>query len=94
MNAPQAKAEPVIGGYHAMARFVHKASFVALAKGGRPILFNTCAEAEIAALRAVLAHMVTTIHSSGERVTQARKSAEAVFRKGRMIPIERRPRHG
>lgn len=88
MNAPSAYSEAVPGGYRAMVRFVHKARHVPLSKGGKPLTFDTHAEARIAGLEAILSHMVSTITGSGERATLARRSAEAVFRKGRKIEVE------
>ncbi len=81
MNAPQAYSRPVIGGHHAMARFVHKAEAVVLCKGGKPLIFKTAKDARIAALEAVLAHMVSTITGSGERVSAARCKAETLFKR-------------
>lgn len=94
MNAVDARAVPVFGGFHGEFRKVHRASWEKVSAAGVPRIFATHAEAEIAAWRALRSHLCGEIVGSGEKMAAARSEAEkafgAVFRRGRRIVVERR----
>lgn len=95
MNEVNARAEPVVGGYHGQFRKVHRASWEVVCENGKPVVFRTSDAAEVAAWRALLAHLQGEIVATPvERSSLVRTKAESlfggIFRRGRKIPVERR----
>lgn len=82
---------PVAGGHHAMLRFAEdgKAEPV-LGEKGKPQVFETELEAQKAVTDHLLRYFNGHMRRDGETISSARDAAERVFRKGRMIPVERR----
>lgn len=94
MNKFDAGAMKTPSGWIAFYRQVsHSRNFV-LRDGPRDIIFATKEEAEKAALTAFLEYLNTPIVSESmagptTKRAAAKKSAEAIFKKGKRIPIER-----
>ncbi|MES0071885.1 hypothetical protein [Mesorhizobium sp. M0058] len=82
---------PVVGGHHAMLRFAEdgKAEPV-MAAGGKPMVFASELEAQKAVTDHLLRYINGRLRRDGEIITSTRDAAEHIFRKGRMIPVERR----
>jgi hypothetical protein len=81
-------------GFVAYYRQVHRSTNFILRDGKRDIIFSTKEEAEKAALQAFLEYLNTPIVAESmtgptTKRAAARKTAEAIFRKGKRIPIER-----
>lgn len=95
MNEVNARAVPVMGGYHGLLRKVHRADYETVNENGVPILFASAQEAEIAAWRALKAHLQGDIVGSGEKASAALSEAEAKFGKllrggGKTVEVVRR----
>lgn len=94
MNEVNARSVPVYGGYHGEFRKVHKAGWEKVCEGGTPRVYDTEDQAEVAAWRALKAHLCGDIVGTGMERTSTRSKAEslfgAIFRKGRKIPVVRR----
>lgn len=94
MNKFDAGAMKTPTGYIAFYRQVsHSRNFV-LRDGKHDIIFATKEEAEKAALSAFLDYLNSPIVSESltgptTKRAAAKKSAEAIFRKGKRIPVER-----
>lgn len=77
-----------------MFRKVHRASYEAVCVNGVPQVYDTEAEAEIAAWRALRSHLCGDIVGDGQRASGAKSKAEemfgSVFRRGRKIEVVRR----
>lgn len=82
---------PVHGGYHAMLRFAEdgQAEPVLCAKGA-PVVFKTELEAQKAVTEHLLRFFNGALRRDGDIAGRAKEQAERIFRKGRMIPVERR----
>lgn len=90
MNEVDARAVPVYGGYHGEFRKVHRAVYEQVAINGVPQVYQTAAEAEIAAWRALKSHLCGDIVRSGEKMSAERSQAEELF--GKVFPGKgRRP---
>lgn len=81
-------------GFVAYYRQVHRSTNFILRDGKRDIIFSTKEAAESAALQAFLEYLNTPIVAESldgptTKRAAARKTAEAIFRKGKRIPIER-----
>lgn len=92
MNEVNATSRPAPGGgYHGLLRKVHRADYEPVQENGIPVVFPSAHEAEIAAWRALRAHLCGDIVRDGETIAAGAKAkAEAFFRKGRKIEVERR----
>lgn len=95
MNDVDARAVPVMGGYQGQMRKVHKADYEAVCVNGVPQVFPTEHAAEVAAWRALRAHIRGEIVGSGERASAAVSEAEAKFGRifrggGKTVTVERR----
>ncbi|MBR2689213.1 MAG: hypothetical protein IKE42_15275 [Aquamicrobium sp.] len=95
MNEVDARSVPVVGGYHGEFRKVHKASWEPVQRHGKPIVFLAAFEAEIAAWRALRAHLCGEIVGDGQRAGAALSEAESKFKKlfrggGKTIAVEQR----
>lgn len=90
MNEVDAKSHPVYGGYHGVFRKVHKADYEPVQENGTPRIFPTEIEAELAAWRALKAHLCGDIVGSGQRANISKSKAETLF--GKIFPGKgRRP---
>ena len=81
-------------GFVAFYRQVHRSTNFILRDGKRDIIFSTKEEAEKAALQAFLEYLNTPIVAESmtgptSKRAVARKTAEAIFRKGKKISVER-----
>lgn len=81
-------------GFVGYYRQVHRSTNFILRDGKRDIIFSTKEEAEKAALQAFLEYLNTPIVAESmtgptTKRAAARKTAEAIFRKGKRIPIDR-----
>lgn len=91
MNCFNGFTVAVAGGHHAMLRFAEDGQAEPiLGDGGTPIIFPTELEAQKAVTQHLLAYFNGKYRRYGETASNARSAAEAVFRKGRMIPVERK----
>ena len=82
MNDIDAKAMPAFGGCHGIFRKVHKVGYEKVCdKPGQLILFTPLWEAEIAAWRALRAHIRGEMLRWGDPVSLARLEAEKHFTK-------------
>lgn len=95
MNCFAGYVRPVFGGYWAMLRFASDAKpSPVLTDGGAPVVYET----ECEAWKAVTAHLLRyfngNLRRDGETLTSVKAAANAVFRKGRMIPVETAGRAG
>lgn len=90
MNHFEGYTDPVVGGYRAMVRFAEngKAEPVKCA-GGAPEIFPTELEAQKAVTASLLAYFNGHLERWGEKVSAARVTADRIFRKGRVIAVER-----
>lgn len=94
MNKFDAGAQPIRNGWIGFYRCVHESENRVLRDGKHDIIFPTKAEALQAAIDAHLAYLNSPITGFStmecSKGSIARKEAEAVFRNGRRIEIERR----
>lgn len=95
MNEIDVKAEPVYGGYRGLFRKVHKAAYEAVCVNGVAQIYDSADAAEVAAWRALKAHLQADIVGTGEKAGAALSEAEAKFSKlfkggGKTIVVERR----
>jgi hypothetical protein len=84
MNDVDARAVPVYGGFRGEFRKVHRAMFEPVCVGGVPQVYETAHEAEIAAWRALKAHLCGDIVGSGEKASAAKSKAEQMW--GKVFP--------
>ena len=61
-----------------------------LGDGGHPVVYATKAEAWQAGTEHLLRYFNGHMRRDGETLTSAKAAANAIFRKGRMIPVEER----
>lgn len=71
MNTLDLRAEPIIGGYAAIYRRIHKAAHEAVLERGRPKVFQTEADALKAAWNALRPHVEHTMRRDGEKLGEA-----------------------
>jgi hypothetical protein len=91
MNCFQGFAHPVIGGFHAMLRFAEDGQAEpVLGDGGKPIIFPNEHEAQKAVTLHLLRFMNGRYRREGDVAGRAKEEADRLFRKGKMIPVERR----
>lgn len=94
MNEVDARAVPVYGGHRGEFRKVHRAAYEPVCVNGVPQVYPTKEEAELAAWRALKAHLCGDIVGSGEKASLAKAEAEfaKIFPgKGRRpVTVERR----
>lgn len=95
MNDVDARAVPVYGGYQGQLRKVHRSEYEPVCVNGVPQVYRTAHEAEVAAWRALRAHIRGDIVGSGERASAAVSEAEAKFGRifrggGKTVTVERR----
>lgn len=81
MNDVDARAVPVCGGFQGEFRKVHRAAYEPVSVNGVAQIYDTEHEAEVAAWRALKAHLCGDIVGSGEKVSAARSRAEELFGK-------------
>jgi hypothetical protein len=81
VNGVDARSRPVYGGYLGEFRKVHKADWEAVCVNGVPQVFPTAEAAEIAAWRALRAHLCADIVGGGEKASSALSEAEERFKK-------------
>jgi hypothetical protein len=80
MNEIDARAVRHQGQFIGRFRRVHKAEYETVCKDGEPILFQTEAEAERAAWRAMTAHLTSIMRRDGCTISgNARAAAERLF---------------
>jgi hypothetical protein len=94
MNKFDAGAMKTPSGFVAYYRQVHRSANFVLRDGKHDIIFATKEEAEKAALSAFLDYLNSPIVSESltgptTKRAAAKKSAEAIFRKGKRISVER-----
>lgn len=77
------------GGFFAEIKKVHRATWERVRVNGEEQVYDTADQAEVAAWRALHAHLCSDIVGEGERVS-ARSAAEALFIRGRKVEVERR----
>ena len=75
-NEVSARAIAVMGGFRGQLRKVHRAAWEDVAENGVSILFATAQEAELAAWRALKAHLCGDIVGSGEKISLAKAEQE------------------
>lgn len=91
MNCYNGFTRAVAGGHHAMLRFAEDGQAEPiLGEGGKPIVFATELEAQKAVTHHLLQYFNGKLRRDGEKAGNARAAAEAIFRQGRKIPVERR----
>ncbi len=95
MNGVNARSIPTRGGFEGQFRKVHKSAWEPVQVNGVPQLYDTADAAEVAAWRALLAHLQGEIVGSGEKASAALSEAEAKFGKllrggGKTVAVERR----
>ena len=94
MNGIEVRVVAIMNGFEGQFRRVHKASWEAVSVNGVAQLFATRQDAEIAAWRALKAHLQGDIVGIGGKASAARSKAEEAFggffRNGRKITVERR----
>lgn len=78
-NDVNARAIPVMGGWEGQFRKVHKAGWEAVEVNGIAQLYGTAEAAELAAWRALRAHLCADIVGSGQKTAVA--NADAEFRR-------------
>ncbi|TPM19795.1 hypothetical protein [Mesorhizobium sp. B2-3-6] len=81
MNGVNARAIATRGGFEGQFRKVHKSEWEPVQVNGVPQLYETADAAEVAAWRALLAHLQGDIVGSGEKASIARTQAEERFGK-------------
>ena len=91
MNHFAGYTTPVVGGHHAMLRFAEDGQAEpVLGAMGKPMVFQTELEAQKAVTNNLLKYFNGHLRRDGETITSARAAAERIFKKGRMIPVERK----
>lgn len=94
MNEVAVRVVAVSNGFEGWFRRVHKAAWEPVMINGVAQLYADARDAEIAAWRALKAHLQGEIVGTGGAASAARSKAEdlfgAVFRNGRKIAVERR----
>lgn len=94
MNEVNARAVPVYGGFEGQFRKVHRSAWEPVCVNGVAQLYDTADAAEVAAWRALRAHLQGDIVGDGEKVSlaigQAASLFGAIFRRGKKIVVERR----
>lgn len=91
MNQFAGYTRPVVGGHYAMLRFAEDGQAEpVLGDGGKPLVFPTELEAQRAVTEHLLRYFNGHLRRDGEKANAAMAAAERLFRKGRMIPVERR----
>ncbi|MBN9073998.1 MAG: hypothetical protein J0H34_20850 [Rhizobiales bacterium] len=84
MNDVDARAVAVFGGFQGEFRKVHRAAYEPVQLDGVARIYDTAAEAETAAWRALKAHLCGEIVRSGDKASAARSQAEELF--GKVFP--------
>ncbi|MDQ0320028.1 hypothetical protein QO002_002166 [Pararhizobium capsulatum DSM 1112] len=93
MNEYSGYTRPVPGGFWAMLRFAKDGQPKPLMGGGaRPVVFPTELEATKAVLKATFAYFNGDYKRAGDRCQVPKIAADKLFRKGRMIEVERKAR--
>lgn len=90
MNKSAARSIPTGNLFEGQFRPVWAATWRTVTKNGRVVSFTTAEAAELAAWRILYSIEQRVMHRDGEIVFAAKAAAEAVFRKGREIQVERR----
>lgn len=92
MNDIGARSIPVVGGYQGQLRKVHRSEWEPVCVNGNPQVYPTAEEAELAAWRALKAHLVGEIVGTGEKASAAAAEAEfrKIFRKGKVVEVVRK----
>ena len=90
MNHLDAFTMPVPGGHVAMCRFSHNAEAWPVLEDDAPKVFAVKKDALIAAQAHVIQHINGTMRRSGTKCSAAKIAAEKIFRKGKVIPVERK----
>lgn len=94
-NEINARSVAVYGGFQGEFRKVHRSDWEPVQINGVAQLYDTADAAEVAAWRALLAHLQGEIVGTGEKATAALSEAEAKFGKllrggGKTVAVERR----
>lgn len=84
MNTLDLRAEPVVGGYMAVYRRIHRANHETVNENGRPKLFPTEAAALRAAWAAMQPHLQSIMHSDGEKLRDVYRAASERFKQQRL----------
>jgi hypothetical protein len=84
MNEVNVRAVPVVGGWQGEIRKVHRADYEPVCVNGKPEVYPSEKDAEIAAWRALKEHLQADIVGTGDRVSAAKSRAEAEF--GKVFP--------
>lgn len=94
MNDIEVRVVANMNGFEGQFRKVHKADWEAVCVNGVAQLYATRQDAEIAAWRALKAHLQGDIVGAGDRASAKKSRAEelfgGIFRSGRKIMVERR----
>jgi len=95
MNDVDARGVPVYGGFHGEFREVHKSKWEKVCKAGIPQIYDTKDEAEVAAWRALRAHLCGIIRREGpvgdlSTRSKAEELFGAIIKRGRKITVERK----
>lgn len=91
MNCFAGFTRPIPGGFHAMLRFAEDGQAEPImGDGGKPVIFAN----ELEAQKAVTLHLLRYINGhfrrEGDIAGRVKEEASRLFRKGKMIPVERR----
>jgi hypothetical protein len=96
MNDAEVRAVPESNGFRGEFKKVHRSEWEVVRENGRPLLFDTKDQAEVAAYRALMKHLFGDgIVRAGEKASSAMTEAEAKFGKplrggGKTVAVERR----
>ena len=90
MNHFAAYSVPVPGGHWAMCRFAQNAKPWPIMDGDKPKVFPAQTDAVIAAQAHVIQHVNGTMVRAGDRCQAAKSAADRLFKKGKVIAVERR----
>lgn len=82
-NTIDVTAQPVIGGYMALYRRVHRAAYDVVRENGKPKLFPTEDKAKLAAWEALKPHLLSIMHSDGDKLRDLYEAANARFKLNR-----------
>jgi hypothetical protein len=91
VNEAEVRAVPIYGGFTAQFRKIHRSGWHDVKINGEVQTYDTAEQAEVAAYKALMRHLFGDgIVRDGETASATRTKAEAIFRKGRKIAVERR----
>ncbi|MFB9952053.1 hypothetical protein ACFFP0_24660 [Rhizobium puerariae] len=89
MNHSAARSNWTVNGYEGEYRPVWASSWRPVRLNGRPVYFTTALAAEVAAWRVLYAVEQRVMKRDGEIVFAAKSAADRLFRKGKVVEVER-----